>query len=237
MSFLAGYYYGKNGHNLEDIGPVGGIVAILGLALAIGGSVYLIDKQSKEEMANAPTPISYEQVYTFSPGEHIVAIPIEDPTKEVKTYEGHAGYKPVGISTSAYGQNSNRYDRGYIIYENTVDVNAQATAVDKEGHYIYTTFGTPVEVQYNTKVQNEYDAYEHIVSVPYSGFKKNDIQIEYHDGYEIAGIGTASYGKNSAHNGGGCILYVNTEPVEYVYDEETKTYFGTPVEQEKVLEK
>lgn len=237
MGFLAGYYFGKNGYNLGDMDPVSGVIAVIGAAAIIGGGIYFSVKEKNEAKANEPTPVTIEQICTFSPGEHIVTMPIEDPTKEVKTYEGHAGYKPVGISTSAYGQNSNWYDQVYIIYENTVDVNVHASGVDKEGNYVYANFGAPVEVTSTTKGQNEYDAYEHIVSVPYSNFNKNDIQIEYHDGYEIAGIGTASYGKNVAYNGGGCILYVNTEPVEYVYDEETETYFGTPVEKEKVLEK
>lgn len=235
MSFLAGYYFGKSGHNFDDIDPIGGALAVIGAIAIIGGGLYLSTKD--KEKTNETTPVTVEQICTFAPGEHIVAMPIDDPTKEVKTYEGHIGYKPVGISTTAYGQTDYKYDRGYILYENVVDVNAQATGIDKDGHLVYTTFGTPVEVQYNIKGQNEYNAYEHIVSVPYSGFNTSDIQIEYHDGYEVAGIGTSSYGKNYNHDGGGCILYVNTEPVEYVYDEETQTYFGTPIEKQKVLEK
>ena len=233
MGFINGYYYGKNGHNFDDIGPVGGVLAIIGLGVVIGGSFFILNKDNKDKMAREDNQITLEQTCVFSPGEHIIAMPIEDPTKEVKTYEGHAGYKPVGISTSAYGKYGYTYGEGYILYENIVDVNVSATGMDEEGNYVYSTFGTPVEVQYNASGQ--YDAYEHIVSVPYSGFIKSDIQIEYHDGYEIAGIGTSTYGQYGASKPSGCILYTNTEPVEYVY--EKNTYFGKPIENEKVLTK
>lgn len=233
MGFMGGYYYAKSGHDFDNLDPISGALALIGTAIIIGGSIYFVVRDKQDKNTNEIIPTTMEQTCTFLPGEHIIAMPIEDPTKEVKTYEGHAGYKPVGISTSAYGKYGYTYGEGYILYENIVDVNAYATGMDEEGNYVYSTFGTPVEVQYN--VSGQYDAYEHIVSVPYSGFIKNDIQIEYHDGYEIAGIGTSTYGQYGASQPSGCILYTNTEPVEYVY--EKNTYFGTPIEKGKVLEK
>ena len=95
---------------------------------------------------------------------------------------------------------------------------------------------TPVEYEVGNLDKNSYAEYQHIVSAPYD-FEGPRTQIKYYDGYEVVGIANAARGETIGYDCGGCILYVNTEPVEYIYDEETQTYFGTPIEKQKVLEK
>lgn len=180
-------------------------------------------------------PIEYQPVSgpegVFEPGEHIVAVSIKDPTEEKRVYEGHTGYKPVGICSSKYGEILGIYYGGYIFYENTVEVTVTPTGTDKEGNYLYSDFGTPVTVEYKLG-NNEYAEYEHIISIPYE-MENGQIKVEYKDGYEVVGVSTTSCGRTVGNNTGGCILYTNTEPVK-CYDEKN---FGTPIEKEKVLEK
>lgn len=219
----------------DDILKIGGAITTLAL---LGVSIVSI------RSCTTPTPddgIPYETIEDddklFLPGEHIIAVGIEDPTECSKTYEGHPGYKPVGISCAKYGDEIlEYYYSGYMLFENVVEVKAQATGTDGKGNYIYNNFGTPVEYETGNLDENSYEAYQHIVSVPLTTIESRT-QIEYIDGYEVAGIANAAKGESIGYDCGGCILYVNTEPVEYTYDEETQTYFGTPIEKQKVLEK
>ena len=50
---------------------------------------------------------------TFAPGEHIVAVGIDDPMGGPIVYPGHLGYKPVGVSASTYGKYQDIYYAGY----------------------------------------------------------------------------------------------------------------------------
>lgn len=184
-------------------------------ALIVGGSAA---KSSKKDT----TEINLETGF-FSVGEHKVIVAIDDPTEQIVTYEGHAGYRPIEIIP--------KYDDSYMVYINTVPVQVESTGTDAYGNNVYSNFGTPLYTVKEDIGVNEYAEGQHIISVPYA-FDENEI--EYHDGYKIAGISRESFGKEEVE---GCILYVNDETVEYVYDADNDTLFGTPVEKGKVLEK
>ena len=207
-------------------------VGIAVLAILIGGVVLVKNKEEERRQ-----PITYQTISgvekVFEPGEHLVVIPIEDPTEKEMLYEKHIGYKPVGICASKYGQTISIYYDGYMVFENIVEVKAPATNVDEKGNCLYETFGEPVNYEVSLN-ENEYDAYEHIISVPYE-IEQGQLQFEYKDGYEIVGVSTTARGKTIGTNSGGCILYTNTEPVRC--EDTTKPVFGTPIEKEKVLEK
>lgn len=173
---------------------------------------------------------------TFAPGEHIVAVTIDDPIGEPTVYKGHPGYKPIGIAASAYGIYLPTYHAGYMLFENTVEVKTTATDTDSKGNYIYNNFGTPVDYEIKSYGDNSYDTYQHIIAMPFTADGPRT-QIEPVDGYEIVGIATASYGRYGGSSAGSCILYVNTEPVENCVDEYSIPKFGTPIEKQKVLEK
>lgn len=94
------------------------------------------------------TPIDFEdKIYTegietfdFPAGTHILSIPISDPTDYNVQYEIHEGYEPIGIATAAYGQGTDHYGGGCILYINTEDVTCK-----KQDNNEYTEFGTPKE--------------------------------------------------------------------------------------------
>lgn len=173
---------------------------------------------------------------TFAPGEHIVAVTIDDPLGEPVVYNGHPGYKPIGIAASAYGRYLPSYHVGYMLFENIVEIKTTATDTDAKGNYVYNNFGTPVDYEIKSYGENSYDTYQHIIAMPFTSDGPRT-QIEPVDGYEIVGIATASYGRYGGSSAGSCILYVNTEPVENCVDEYNISKFGTPIEKQKVLEK
>ncbi|MBR5370138.1 MAG: hypothetical protein IK137_02410 [Bacilli bacterium] len=185
------------------------------------------------------TTVEYDEdllEVTFAPGEHIVAVGIDDPIGSPKVFEGHPGYKPVGISASTYGRLLDMYYAGYILFENVVEVKANATSVDSKGKYSYNNFGTPVDYEITSYGENSYDTYQHIIVMPIS-IDGPRTQIDSVEGYEAVGIATEAYGRYLGRNGGSCILYVNTVPVENCVDEYYIPKFGTPIEKQKVLEK
>lgn len=56
---------------------------------------------------------------------------------------------------------------------------------------------------------------EHIISVPINEDNRfNNVQYEYHPGYEPIGISITAYSKYNNFFGGGAIIYANTEEVE-----------------------
>ena len=63
----------------------------------------------------------------FDEGEHIISIEINDPTKENIQYEYHEGYRPVGISTEAYGHYGYDFGKAHILYVNEYPVKCKAT--------------------------------------------------------------------------------------------------------------
>ena len=166
----------------------------------------------------------------FEPGEHIVSVPVEDITKQTIVYEGHAGYRPVGININSLSADS--ADSGNMLFVNTIEVQATSTGIDEHGNKIYEDFGTPINYTYDSN-ENEYDVGQHIITVPC--YCDDRLNFESYDGYNIAGIVRTRISEGNEKDG--CILYVNDEPVEYVYNEDNNKYFGTPIEKGKVLEK
>ena len=208
--------------------------------LVIGGAIGtgLIINHCKQEMNKPPIVYTKEDDKEFEIGEHIVLVPLEeDPRYEVKEYEPHIGYKPVGISSSAYGRDNNLYGDGYIMYVNTEEVIAHPTETDKDGNLIYKDFGYPINyvTSDETVYTIEYQPGEHIVSIPFSEYQQYDLYFTSYDGYEPVGLATTGYGKDGFHEGGGCILYTNTETVEK--DKDSTEVFGKPIEEVKVKQK
>ena len=169
----------------------------------------------------------------FDEKEHIIAEEIVNPTDKIQQYPYHKGYKPVGITTTQYKNTLDvTVDHSYIVYENIVPIKVAPTREDDQ-YVEYKNFGYPVE-QFEVSTDDDiYDPYEHIISIPYSG-DVNDINFEYHDGYEIVGV--------CNYKDEGCVLYVNTEPVEVKHhgtknDQIVYDTFGTVIEEEKTTEK
>lgn len=195
------------------------------MTISISAAIIIGGLASKKDSAKVDTENGI-----FEPGEHVVSIPIDDITKEITVYEGHAGYRPVGININYLSADS--ADSGNMLFVNTIEVQATSTGIDEHGNKIYEDFGTPINYTYDSN-ENEYDVGQHIITVPCDCDDK--LNIEYYDGYNIAAIARTYIGEGNEKDG--CILYVNNEPVEYVYDETNKSYFGTPIEKGKVLEK
>ena len=186
------------------------------------------------------TEVTEEKIVkkTFDVGEHYIAVKIEDPTKQIKQYNYIPGYKPVGIATSAYGQNFYGIVGSEMLYINDYPVEVTATR-DRNGCYEFKSFGTPLEYEkkQHEKIDGKKEFFpgEHIISVPVSREMMNNSEFEVHNGYEPIGIAKAMAGKNFAGYAGGCILYVNTETVLCTKNENNEyTSFGTPKEEIKV---
>ena len=202
---------------------------------SIVGSIsgIMLRRELRERKQNE-IALTKEDDKLFESGEHIIAVPIDDPRHEIVEYETHIGYEPVGISASAYSRDNNVFGDAYILYENNCEVIAHPTSKDKDGNVYYSDFGYPVE--YNdedtkeTAYTIEYLPGEHIVSVPFSPYVES-LQFDYYDGYEPVGIATTAYGKENYHPGGGCILYTNTEKVEK--EKNSENVFATPIEDAK----
>jgi len=182
---------------------------IFGFMCAHGKKVQDKKLQDRIDMQEA----GYE---IFDEGEHIIAVPIEDPTSKVHEYQYYDGYTPVAISVAAYGKGSYHFDKAYILYKNTTPVMAYPNDKNEEGEFIYEEFGTPLkQEEREIKQDNETITYlpgEHIVSVPFSEFNL-DLQFDSYEGYEPIGFANSTYGQVSAHKYKGCILYVNNEEV------------------------
>ncbi len=187
--------------------------------------------------------VSYEDYddKIFDAGEHIISIPIDDPTQENMQYDYHEGYKPIGISTSAYGRYTYNYGKGKLLFVNEYPVKCTPTYKKGEG-LLYTDFGKPVEYERETTQSGdnwqEFAPGEHIISIPLKTDSDDNTLYEYYDGYEPIGISTSAYGRYVYNYGGGCILYVNRDKVKCIKDENgTYTSFGVPEEDTKVLQK
>lgn len=177
----------------------------------------------------------------FDEGEHIISIEINDPTKENIQYEYHEGYRPIGISTEAYGHYGYDFGKAHILYVNEYPVKCKAT-YQKDSELFYTDFGEPLQYE-REKTETgskweEFNAGEHIISIPLNKQELENYQIDYYDGYEPIGIASSSYGHYEYSYGGGCILYTNTEKVKCIKDENGNyTSFGIPKEDAKSLKK
>lgn len=211
-------------------------VPLVGLVMAT--SVVGCDGEPKIEEI-----VSYENYddKLFAAGEHIISIPIDDPRKENKQYDYHEGYKPIGISTSGYGEFSYQYGKGKILFMNEYPVKCNPT-YKKGEELLYTDFGMPVEYEKEKTSSGdnwqEFAPGEHIISIPLKEDSDDNIQYEHYEGYEPIGMASSAYGRFSHQYAGGCILYTNTEKVKCIKDENgTYTSFGIPEEETKVLQK
>lgn len=195
------------------------------------------------------TEIEYEHLEetkkTFDIGEHIISVPVNDPTLDIQQYEYHDGYKCVGLSSCANGSGY-IFGGAHALYVNEYPVECYGTVNDK-GLLLYDNFGTPLNFVKEENISNDtskvFNTGEHIISVPIDNFTKNSsLQYQYYEGYEPIDIAHTSYGSIGSYNSG-AIMYVNTEPVKCSathYDEDGKTYylaFGVPVELEKTRAK
>lgn len=181
----------------------------------------------------------------FGVGEHIISVEIDNPTKENMQYDYHEGYKVVGISTTSYGQYGNYFGHACLLFQNEYPVKCIPTRKNENGELVYGDFGSPINfVQSELKESTsskEFEVGEHIISIPFEDFESGD-QYESYDGYEVVGIAMSSYGKYSEYDGGGCILYVNTEPVTCVKEKDENGNVSYPsigivVEKDKVKTK
>ena len=210
------------------------IIAGIGIGLMLVGKVGQMISRHQEE--NKQIVYTKEDDKVFEEGEHIIAVPIDDPTEELKEYEGHVGYEPIGISTTGYGKASYHYGTGYILFENTEEVIAHPTDRNKDGYFIYEDFGYPTNPEKEKTTETlytiEYLPGEHIISVPFSEYKQDlDLQFKNYDGYEPVGMANSTYGQYSEHKYRGCILYTNTETVEK--EKDSTEVFGIPKEEPK----
>lgn len=206
-------------------------VKVIATLIVAGMGCLMTQCSSKEYPQEQATPTDADRL--FDEGEHVIAEEIVNPTEEIQQYPYHKGYKPVGITTTQY---VNAYkvteDHSYIIYENVVPIKVAPT--NQYDQYVeYKNFGYPVE-QFEVLTDDDiYDPYEHIISVPYSG-EVDSINFECHDGYDIVGV--------CNNRDEGCVLYVNTEPVEVKHhgtkdDQIVYDTFGTIIEEAKTYEK
>lgn len=209
--------------------------------LAVGTSaVGLMILDSENEKNNSQIEeIDEEQTKVFEIGEHLLSVPIDNPTKEIIQYDYHPGYKPVGITVASYGQYGARDGGSCILYTNETEVECRSNKTNGE-EYIYDTFGFPMDYEKQesseTLTTKEFDVGEHIISIPIDDPTDARTQFEFHDGYEPVGVASAKYGRYGGSYAGGCILYVNVEPVtcEKTADDNVYLTFGTPTEKELI---
>ena len=205
--------------------------------IGVGITACVSDKEKEENQTKTIQEIDGPSK-TYDVGEHIISVPIDSPLEVSQQYEYHPGYKPIGITSTAYGKVAARDGGSCILYVNETEVEAKpSNIVDDE--YQYTNFGEPTEyeeIQYTESVNTfDFPAGTHILSIPVDDPTDNkNVEYMFHEGYEPVGVASAAYGHNSDHNAGTCILFVNTEDVTVEKNEENKfTEFGTVKETQK----
>ena len=73
--------------------------------------------------------------------EHVLAVPISDPSDKNIQYEYHEGYEVIDIAAYVFGRYQ-AYGNGYIIYSNNVPVKCERDENDK-----CLDFGTPITTE------------------------------------------------------------------------------------------
>ena len=228
-----------NGNNALILPVVVGgaltVTALTGVVIA----ACISDKKKEENQTKIIQEIDGPSK-TYDVGEHIISVPIASPLEVPQQYEYHPGYKPIGITSTAYGKVTAKDGGSCILYVNETEVEAKPSdIVDEE--YQYTNFGEPTEyedIQYTESVNTfDFPAGTHILSIPVDDPTDNkNLEYMFHEGYEPVGVASAAYGHNVDHNAGTCILFINTEDVTVEKNEENKyTEFGTPKEDQKKL--
>jgi len=177
----------------------------------------------------------------FDVGEHIISVKISDPTNKKIQYDSHEGYKPIGITSSAYGAYAYIPGEAYIMYSNDQIVNCKPTYKNGE-ELFYTDFGSPIQYEKEETLSGdnwkEFAPGEHIISVPLEKNTSDNFQVKYYDGYETIGIASSAYGAYAYCDKGGCVLYINNEKVKCIADKDgAYTSFGITNEDTKVLQK
>lgn len=213
---------------------------LLAGTIAVTGATLSGCSESKEEIyADQPTVVIQNSTKHFGIGEHIMSVPIEkNITSSSYQYEYHPGYEPIGISATAHGDGFDFWGGGAILYSNIEEVDCTVTKTDKNGNVMFLDFGIPtygsVAVNGTNGDTKEFGIGEHIISIPISkDNRSNNIQYEYHDGYEVVGIATAAHGDAFNFFSGGALLYKNVVPVTCTRGDKGYTTFGTPIESEK----
>ena len=208
---------------------------LLAIVIALTGQslTSCVAKNYNGNELECPETLENYEKKEFNVGEHIISVPIKNPTQEIKQYNYHEGYKVIGIATANY-----EYEFGgaCLIYANEYPVVCYSTSIDKNGNHIYGRFGQPIgyykDETIKTPTTKEFHAGEHIISVPIDNPTQETNQYEYHEGYEVVGIATANY---EYEFGGACILYVNTKNVTCTLtktEDNVELYldFGAPTE-------
>ena len=190
-------------------------------------------KDNKSEDLNAP-----ESTVCFDVGEHIISVPIEENFKfDNFQHEYYEGYEPVGISLATHASFLGSTNvKGTIIYSNVEEVNCSSSLIDEDGNYLYLDFGTPLYYSYDENDFKskgnikEFDIGEHIISVPITeDNRNNNMQYDYHEGYEVVGMAT-TMSSDFPTVFDGVLLYKNIIPVKCLLKDNGYTEFGIPIE-------
>lgn len=214
------------------------VLATLGLITLTGTGCGTKYKETKPVVE-----YTQDDVKTYQPGEHIIAVCIdENPEDKIIQYEQHDGYKIKSMGTTYFTKDIVDYKYSFIVYENEYPVVCAPSTIDEDTkEFIYDDFGTPIGYEPLEEIEDKkvFAPGEHAISIPFNltDMDKN-MQFEYHEGYELASIDLNRTTSLYHIDDGGYLLYVNTVPVEFEKnDENIYTTFGTPVEEEKILEK
>lgn len=207
------------------------ILTTVGVAGVLGSTI-LTGCGTKEETTLSDTNVE-EETISYDAFSQTISEIINVNRNEINQLDGHLGYQPVAISLESYGKYFGNIDNGCIYFVNNQDIVSKVNQ-----------FGTPVSS--NVEVEGgEFLPYQHILLVPSnevdSNFEKNTTY-PYHDGYQVVGADTITYGQYFCDSDETYLLYTNTETVKCtnysVEDGKIKSVeFGVPVEKNKVLEK
>lgn len=206
------------------------IVAV-GVAGVISASV-LSGCGAKEDSSSSNSSEEKQNISYDAFSQTILEV-VDVNRNEVTQFEGHLGYQPVAISLESYGKTFSYLDEGCIYFVNNQDIISNNN-----------NFGTGVAPE-EVIEDGEFLPYQHILLVPVSDIDSNfeeNTTYPYHDGYQIVGADTVTYGKTFCLHDETYLLYTNTETVKCtnysVEDGKTKSIeFGVPKENNKVLEK
>mgnify|MGYP000935352907 CR=1 FL=1 len=243
------FYYHNMKNNRERGGSAVSLTSLIGPFIVVFGGVTLLGscqmalKQKTIDEKNPSTSFNESESETreFLPGEHIISVVIDSPLDNAKQYKYHPGYKPVGIATATHGKYDSSDSGSCILYVNDYTVEAKSTGI-KDNEPFFGEFGIPTDYVQTETVESDtiiqFAPGEHILSIPIDDPTDFNVQYTFHEGYEPIGIATASYGQYDDESAGSCILYVNSENVEFEkQDDNVYVEFGKVKEEPKTLTK
>ncbi len=195
-------------------------------------SIILTGCGTKEDSTLPDTNVE-EKAISYDAFSQTISEVIDVNRNEINQLDGHLGYQPVAISLESYGKLFPFLGDGCIYFVNNQDIVANSNNFGK---------GVAQEEVIN---DGEFLPYQHILLVPVGKIDSNfyeNTTYPYHDGYQIMGADTVTYGEVVCFHDETYLLYANTETVKCtnytVEDGKTKSLeFGTPVEKAKVLRK